>query len=159
MSEDQPIIPASLSAVAKRRLRMRLWRNIPASLQLLRLMADQGGITSQQGVAHLGCPLQTARNALGKLVRQKRATVVRGESKFEFATYTITPKGCAALDENAAVTGFDEVDDEETERAFAAQEAADRRSSIERNIERARRRMVPCSVFDLGRCVSAGARA
>jgi DNA-binding MarR family transcriptional regulator len=127
---------------------------LPASHQLLCLMAAEGGITSRDGALHLGWALQSARNALGKLVRQGRAVVTRAESKHDFAIYSITPKGCAVLD-----SAGDEVDlSEDNEAEEQRKEHAERRARAERNIARALQ-VVPRSVFDLGRCAAAGARA
>lgn len=157
---DQHFDPsAQMSANEKRQLRLRLWQNVPASTQLLYLMATNGAITSQEGAVRLGCALQTARNALSKLVRQGRAAVARGEGRSEFAAYTITPKGCVAVESIVAPPTLGEVDDEESELMHEEHEAAQRRASIEVNIDRALRRVIPCSVFDLGRCIAVGARA
>lgn len=145
-----------VTGAERRRLHRLAHPRVPSSLLLLRLMAAEGAITCKQARDHLDCELQSARNAIGKLVRQKSAFVTLGEGKGEFATYRITPRGCALIDLAEPQRLLDEAEAIEAEEALEAIEADEQLARTRANLEHARF-AVPRSVFDFGRCLALAA--
>lgn len=146
-----------MTRAERRRLNRLLNPRIPSSLLLLRLMATEGHITSLRAMEHLDCELQSARNALCRLVRQHHVVVTPAAGWGQYATYRITASGRNVIADAEYRIALEAGNEAEMERLTEIAEHDARRERVEVNLAMART-LVPNSVFALGSARPAPAR-